>query len=314
MNRMKKSTLYIVILALFSTLFTTGLFLRDFFSGGENYQNNPPIIVTPNPPSIEIKDMILFNFENLDENFAIINLSITSQELVDLKLSDIKTSEGKSLTETKYIREQLILLGANLEVKKIVDELPIDSTSYSVNILVPIKDKSLKELSLKIAKYNFEYSFNLDSYSGTREMLGIVDDTKIVDEDEFTIKILDVSDLTGKTVFEVNSDNTKTPIDFPSTAKIHAIFIEVDPKNSGIIKIIGARYRILTNNESSDCLPSNNTVENLTNLLNVEISIKTTGYIFFDIYSSNQSLIDKQAEFEFKLNTSDEWYKVQVID
>ena len=314
MNRMKKSTLYIVILALFSTLFTTGLFLRDFFSGGENYQNNPPIIVTPNPPSIEIKDMILFNFENLDENFAIINLNITSQELVDLKLSDIKTSEGKSLTEAKYIREQLILLGANLEVKKIVDELPIDSTSYSVNILVPIKDKSLKELSLKIAKYNFEYSFNLDSYLGTKEMLGIVDDTKIVDEDEFTIKILDVSDLTGKTVFEVNSDNIKTPIDFPSTAKIHAIFIEVDPKNSGIIKIIGARYRILTNNESSDSLPSNNTVENLTNLLNVEISIKTTGYIFFDIYSSNQSLIDKQAEFEFKLNTSDEWYKVQVID
>ena len=311
---MRKSTIYIVILALFSTLFTTGLFLRDLIFDRNITENGQPVNVDPNAPKIEINNIIFFNFDNLNENFAILSLSIKSEKSVELKLKEIKTSEGISLTETKYIKEQLILVGANLQAKNIVDELPINSSSFSVNLIVPIKDKSLKELALIIDKYNFDYNIDLNSHLGTKEMIGIVDDTKIVNEEKFTIKILDVSDLTGKTVFEVNSDNTKTPIDFPSTAKIHAIFIEVDPKDTGSIKIIGARYKILSNNESSNSLPFNNTVEDLTNLLDVEISTKTTGYIFFDIYSSNQSLMDKQAEFEFKLNISDEWYKVQVID
>lgn len=313
---MKKSTLYILVLMITSMMITSCLLIIDIFRSNNISNNIDQNISEPRElPKITIDNVIVFDLENVSSRFVTLGLSITSDEVIDLTLDEIVTSENLSLSQNEDLVIELIGLGMDKNLVNIVDELPEGLKSYTVNLLIPIIDKNKKDLSLKIDKYNgLEYKISLDSITGTSEMLGIFDDGKLVDEAEFTIRILDVSDLTGKTVFELNTDGTKSAIDFPSTAKIHAIYIEIDPKSSAEIEITSARYRILDNNEPSYSLPSNNTVESLSNLINVKVNRLTKGYVFFDVYSDNVSLMDKKSVFEFKVSTSDEWYEVQVID
>ncbi len=313
---MKKSTLYILILIISSVMITSSLFLNDILKSGKIKDNINENIDEPKVfPQISIENVIVFELENISSRFVILGFSITSEDIINLTLDEIVTSENILLSQNENLVKELIGLGMDKDLVNIVDELPEGLKSYTVNLLVPVTDKNKKELTLKVDKYNgVEFKISLESSTGTAEMIGILEDERFVDETEFAIRILDVSDLTGKTVFELNSDGSKSAIDFPSTAKIHAVYIEIDPKSSGEIEITNARYKILDNKEPSYCLPSNNTVENLANLINLRINRLTKGYVFFDVYSDNVSLMDKQSIFEFQVNTSDEWYEVQVID
>ena len=214
---MKKSTIYILILIISSVMITSSLFLNDILKSGKIKGNINENIDEPKVfPQISMDNVIVFDLENISSRFVILGFSITSEDIIDLALDDIVTSENILLSQNENLVKELIGLGMDKDLVNIVDELPEGLKSYTVNLLVPVTDKNKKELTLKVDKYNgVEFKISLESSTGTAEMIGILEDERFVDETEFSIRILDVSDLTGKTVFELNSDGSKSAIDFP---------------------------------------------------------------------------------------------------
>ncbi len=316
---MKKIHLLIIIPIVLSILMSISLVVFDLYFYTYDAEKE---VILPIPEkiaqevNITLNNYIVFDFDDMDFNFLIVDVTLSSNEVMDMTFEDIYTSEDIFLSNYSNYIEMLNNNGLDINIQNIDFDVPKDMELYTVRLFVPVVDKDVKSLDLIFGRYeNVQVTLDLSVKSGTKEMLGYnaQDEAKLARFDGGTIKVLDVADFSGKTIYETQDGNTEA-VEFPSTAKIHAVLLEIDLDEDTAIKISAANYIFTKTQRENTALPARISIEELRNLFNEKLTNDTTAYLFFDLYSSASTLMEEPAYLELYIEGVDEPYVFTLIE
>jgi hypothetical protein len=198
----------------------------------------------------------------------------------------------------------------------LIFELPKNKQTFTVNVFIPVKNPEAEKITLST---KFKSSVNLDIdltfAQGVKEMLGYVEEPGVItDNDTYKLKVLGLEDLTSFPVMRKFDDGTSEEVTFPSSAKIYAVKISVTPLNEHTLVISQARYRITTSGQTALSMTKEYSVEGFNNIVSLSIVNAVEGYLIFDVYSTELSLLDQNTIFEVKFEGSDEWIEITIIE
>ena len=316
---MKKIHLLIIIPIVMSIIMSISLVVFDLYFYTYDAEKE---VVLPTPEAIAqevnitLNNYIVFDFDDLDFNFMVVDVTLTSNEVMDMIFDDIYTSEDIFISNYSTYIETLTNSGLDINIQNVDFDLPKDMESYTVRLFVPIINKDIKSIDLIFGRYeNVQITLDQTVKAGTKEMLGFnaQDEAKLARLDAGTIKVLDVSDFSGKTIYETMDGKTEAT-EFPATAKIHAILLEIDVDEDASIKISTAKYIFTKTEKESTALPARISIEELHNIYSEEITSDTTAYLFFDLYSSASTLMEEPAYLELYIEGVDEPYVFTLIE
>jgi hypothetical protein len=109
-------------------------------------------------------------------------------------------------------------------------------------------------------------------------------------------------------------DGTSEEVAYPSTAKIYAVKISVSALNNNTLIIKQGRYRIITSGQVSLSMSKEYFVEGFTNIISLPIETEIQGYLLFDVYSTELSLLDQNTIFEVQFEGNSEWIEITIIE
>ena len=109
-------------------------------------------------------------------------------------------------------------------------------------------------------------------------------------------------------------DGTSEEVPFPSTAKIYAVKVSVTPLNNNTLVITQGRYRIITSGQTALSMTKEYSVEGFNNIVSMSIASPSEGYLLFDVYSTELSLLDQNTIFEVRFEGVADWIKITIIE
>jgi hypothetical protein len=231
-------------------------------------------------------------------------------------LDQLITSEQLSLAQTQVYQDELLSKKLYLSYQMVDFELPSNKQTFTVNLFIPIKNPEINSITLTTKfKSDVELEMDLTFAQGVKEMLGFVEDPGVITDNEtYKLKILGLEDMTSFPVMRKVDDGSSEEVSFPSTAKIYAVKIALTPLNDKTLTIEQGRYRIITNGQVSLSMSKEYYIEGLSNLVSLPVSVYTEGYLIFDVYSTELSLLDQNTIFEVRFDDSTEWIEITIIE
>ncbi len=276
-------------------------------------------------PIVDPKDpVITANFEGytvykLDEvsfPFVIARITFVSDSAMDFGIDQLITSEQISLAQTNVYQDELLSKKLYLSYQMVDFELPRNKQTFTVNLFIPIKNPEAVKVTLTTKfKSNIKLEIDLTFAQGVKEMLGYVEDPGVVTDNEtYKLKILGLEDLTSFGVMRKYDDGSSEEVSFPSTAKIYAVKVALTPLKNHTLLIAQGRYRIITSGQVSLSMSKDYFVEGFSNMVGIPLSVYTEGYLIFDVYSTELSLLDQNTIFEVRFENMTEWIEITIIE
>lgn len=303
----------LLVLSLISTLF---VWLKH---DAKDDPNNDPNNQTTT--ELIVNEYTLYEAEELNFKFLIAKVTIKSDKPQRVSTQQFVTSQQINLSETTVYINDLLAMNVDL-VDQNIDYDTFETTdNIALTLFIPIRLSDSDTLTL-FFQGEEEASALFDLTKNIGDLTTLVGEEipdgngyieEIVRENEYRIKIVEVSNIAYKSLTETLSDGTKQDMVLPSTAQVIGVLLQVEALNNQSLIIENARYSIV-GDQISDAFKDTINVGGFTNLINMPIVSQANGYVFFVVYTPNGGTIDKLSEFEFKLNVSDEWIKVKVIE
>jgi len=188
----------------------------------------------------------------------------------------------------------------------------------TLNLFIPLRVNESETLTV-FFQGDEEVSVLFDLTTEANSLAQLKDDDndntyidEIIEEDLYSIKIISVSEITFSSIIETLDDGSQVDMVLPSTARVIGVLVEIEALGLDPIYIEGARFNIPSDNQVSQAYDDSIEVVQFDNLFNVPVISEASGFIFFDVYVPDPSIINNVTEFEFKLNVVDQWITVVV--
>lgn len=309
--------LYVLIWTLVILLFAGLSFgVYTLLNPDEDPDDDP--IIDPKDPVItaSFEGYTVYKLDEVSFPFVIARITFASDSAMDFGIDQLVTSEQLSLAQTQVYQDELLSKGLFLSYQMVEFELPKNKQTFTVNVFIPVKNPDAEKITLT-TKFKSTISLDIDLTfaQGVKEMLGYVEEPGVVtDNDTYKLKVLGLEDLTSFPVLRTFSDGTSEEVTFPSTAKIYAVKISVTPLNENVLVISQGRYRIITSGQTALSMTKDFSVEGFNNIVSLSIVNTVEGYLIFDVYSTELSLLDQNTIFEVRFEGSDEWIEITIIE
>ncbi len=275
-------------------------------------------IIDPKDPVItaNFEGYTVYRLEEVSFPFVIARITFSSDSAMSFGLDQLVTSEQLSLAQTEVYQEELLSKKLYLSYQMVDFELPRNKQTFTVNLFIPIKNPGISSITLSTKfKSDIELEMDLTFAQGVKEMLGYVEDPNVITDNEtYKLKILGLEDVTSFPVMRKYDDGSSEEVSFPSTAKIYAVKIALTPLNEKTLTIAQGRYRIISGGQVSLSMTKEYSIEGLSNLVSLPVSVYTEGYLIFDVYSTELSLLDQNTIFEVRFDGSTEWIEITIIE
>lgn len=271
--------------------------------------------------TITVNDYTLYESEDLSFRFIIADIKLSSTQQQQVTINKFVTSQQINLSEVDVYLEDLLLQEIDLKDERhdIDFAYASDTDEVELRLFIPLRVNESPTLTLffqgeKEASVLFDLNNNQESLDILKE-----DDSsnnqiieEFIEDDLYSIKIVTINEIAYSNITETLADGTTQEMVLPSTARVIGVLVEVQALGQEAVIIEGARFNIPSDNQTSDAFNQSIEVESFDNLFNVPVITAASGFIFFDIYTPTQDIINSVTEFEFKLNVVDEWITVQV--
>jgi hypothetical protein len=291
--------------------------LVTLFNGEKDPDDDDPIII-PKDPAITatIEGYTVYKLSEVSFPFVIARITFTSETAMVFGIDQLVTSEQISLAQTQVYQDELLSKGLFLSYQMVDFELPRNKESFSVNLFIPVKNPDIEKISLTTKfKSNIKFDIDLTFAQGVKEMLGYVEEPGVItDNDTYKLKVIGLEDLTSYPVMRKFDDGSSEEVTYPSTAKIYAVKVSVTPLNNKTLVITQGRYRIVTSGQTALSMTKEYYVEGFSNIVSLSITSPSEGYLLFDVYSTELSLLDQNTIFEVRFEGLDEWIKITIIE
>lgn len=294
---------------------TYGVF--TLFNGAKDPDEDDPIIIPKEPVvTATMEGYTVYKLSEVSFPFVIARITFESEEAMVFGIDQLITSEQVSLAQTQVYQDDLLSKGLFLSYQMVEFELPRNKKSFSINLFIPVKNPEAEMISVTTRfKSDIKLDFDLSFAQGVKEMLGYVEDPGVItDNDKYKLKVLGLEDLTSFPVMRKFDDGTSEEVSFPSTARIYAVKISVTPLNNTALVITEGRYRIVSTGQTALSMTREFSVEGFSNIISRSITDPSEGYLIFDVYSSELSLLDQNTVFEIRFEGIADWIKITIIE
>jgi hypothetical protein len=287
------------------------------FNNEKDPDDDDPII-DPKDPVITatFEGYTVYKLSEVSFPFVIARITFASDSAMVFGIDQLVTSEQLSLAQTQVYQDELLSKGLLLSYQMVEFELPRNKQSFTVNLFIPVKNPDAEKITLFTKfKSNINLEIDLSFAQGVKEMLGYVEDPGVItDNQTYKLKVLGIEDLTSYPVMRKYDDGTSEEVTYPSTAKIYAVKVSVTPLNDNALIIKQGRYRIITSGQTALSMSKEYFIEGFSNIISLPIEVETQGYLLFDVYSTELSLLDQNTVFEVQFDGNSEWIEITIIE
>lgn len=279
--------------------------------------NDDPSI---NETNITVNQYTLYEDEDLSFRFILANITLTSDEPQNVAINRFVTSQQVNLADVQSYLDDLLVM----DIDFTNEDYDLDFTFFettdeiTLNLFIPLRVNESETLTV-FFQGEQEVSVLFDLTTEANSLAQLKDDNndntyidEIIEEDLYSIKIISVSEITYSSIIETLEDGSQVDMVLPSTARVIGVLVEIEALGLDPIYIEGARFNIPSDNQVSQAFDDSIEVVQFDNLFNVPVISEASGFIFFDVYVPDPSIINNVTEFEFKLNVVDQWITVQV--
>jgi hypothetical protein len=316
---MRRSGFIYVLIWTLVILLIAGLTYGAFtlFNNEKDPDDDDPII-DPKDPVITatFEGYTVYKLSEVSFPFVIARITFASDSAMVFGIDQLVTSEQLSLAQTQVYQDELLSKGLLLSYQMVEFELPRNKQSFTVNLFIPVKNPDAEKITLSTKfKSNINLEIDLTFAQGVKEMLGYVEEPGVItDNQTYKLKVLGIEDLTSYPVMRKYDDGTSEEVTYPSTAKIYAVKVSVTALNNNVLTIKQGRYRIITSGQTALSMSKEYFIEGFSNIISLPIDAETQGYLLFDVYSTELSLLDQNTVFEVQFDGNSEWIEITIIE
>ncbi len=272
----------ILILTTLVTMIALGIFLWNLISNTPN-EEEPPIVTNPDYVFV-LNDYTYYKSDDLDFNFIIADVTITSNVVIKLPLSTLTTSENISLASTDDYLSILATNNLKPGLKGLSFSFNSDAKTVSASIFIPVMSKTLSEVRLtsNVPSYT-ELKIDLTNQSklGDISTLKITDDTVVNNPNEdltFTFGFADYFEPSN--FYTVGPDGKAMSVDIGTNNKVFGISYTVVNSDDFSYKINQAEL-IVKGVNTFPLMNPEYLLMSTTNLASVGLVDSQTGVLFF---------------------------------
>jgi hypothetical protein len=295
----------LLVLATLITMIVIGIFLWNLVSNTPN-DDEPPIVTEPEYV-FTLEDYTYYKSDELDFNFVIVDIKISSNVSIKLPLSTLSTSEGISLSSTDSYLSELASNNLKPSLKGLSFSFNSDSKELIATIFIPVQSKILTEIRLNsnVVPYS-EVKIDLSNTSklGNIADLKLEDNTVINDPNEDLSFTLGFSDyFEPSNFYTVGANGENVSVDLSTGYKIFGISYIVENSSTFSYKISSAEL-IIEGFSSFQLLNPEYLVVSITNLATISLLESKEGLLFFvlpsqdiNVFSYNKNMISLKLNF-----------------
>lgn len=293
----------LLVLATLITMIVLGIFLWNIISNTPN-EEEPPI-VTKQEYNFVLDDYIYYKSDDLDFNFIIADIKVTSNVAIKLPLSTLSTSEGISLASTDNYLSELANNNYKPSKKGLSFSFNSDSKELSVTIFIPVQSKVLSELRVNsnVAPYS-EIKINLNDSTKLGDITELkLEDTTIInnpnDDLSFTLEFSDYFEPSN--FYTIGTDGKSMSVDIGTSSKVFGIKYTVTNDTDFSYKISDAQILLDTN--SFPLMNPEYLLMSTTNLASISLLESQSGVLFFlvpsdlDVYTFPKDKVKVKLTF-----------------
>lgn len=315
---MKKDRDILGIVALtlaFVLMVSGGLFIWNTFFAGEPKPDDEDPIIEETVIEVELEDATVFRLKELDFQFVIAEITVTSNKKINLGLEMFSTSEGIALNNVAFYTDKIKENGLTLEKLGLIDQFVSDQTSITGKVFIPILDKTAKAMTLSVNLENkIDLVFDLNVATGTKYDIGLTSADLITDGNSYKITLGKMVSLNNEPVFHSTPSGEKDLYDFSETSNLAALEISIEGLNASAVGIDDAQFIADGSAVSAYALTKSYTSDGYLNVIDMAVTEVKTGYIYLQINDKDQSILDKNGTLRLKLTGSQEWIIVFYLD
>lgn len=293
----------LLVLATLITMIVLGIFLWNIISNTPN-EEEPPI-VTQQEYNFVLEDYIYYKSEDLDFNFIIADIKVTSNVAIKLPLSTLSTSEGISLASTDNYLSELANNNYKPSKKGLSFSFNSDFKELSVTIFIPVQSKVLSELRVNsnVSPYS-EIKINLNDSTKLGDITELkLEDTTIInnpnDDLSFTLEFSDYFEPSN--FYTIGTDGKSMSVDISTSSKVFGIKYTVTNDTDFSYKISDAQILLDTN--SFPLMNPEYLLMSTTNLASISLLDSQSGVLFFlvpsdlDVYTYPKDKVKVKLTF-----------------
>jgi hypothetical protein len=311
---MKKHRDYLGIITVVLALLLTasgGIYVwKTFFANAKAPEDEDPVIVETTV-NIVVGNAKVFRFEDLDFQFVIAELDVSSNKALDFGLGSFSTNEGIALNNTDFYRTKLVEMGYTLDKYALATDFVSEKMTLKSLVFIPIMDKNATSVTLtaNLAK-PIVLPINLSVADGAKVDVGLHSSDEITDKTTYKMTLGSIISLNDKPMVQTSPSGDTQPVDFSDTSNLFAIQFTIEGLNDVAVGLEDAIFKIDGSTLEAYALDKGYSVEGYTNRITDSASKKTTGYLYLQLESTTQTIIKQNGTLKLKLIGSTNWITV----
>lgn len=311
---MKKHRDYLGVITIMLALLLTasgGIFIWKSIFDSKKVPVIVEPVVTKTTIDVVLKDTKVYRLDELDFQFVIAELEVTSNKALDIGLEKFATNEGITLSNTTFYRDKLVEKGFNLDKFTLAANFKSDKTSMKGIVFIPIIDKKATTSTLTVnLEKPLSIALNLAVANGTISEVGLISTDVITDKTSYKITLDSIVSINGKQMVQTTPTGDKTQVDFSGNSNLFALKFTIEGIGSSTASIDEARFIIAGSTKIAQALGEGYSIEGYPNLIRKVISKVTSGYIYLQLNSTSETIIKQNGTLQLKLAGQTNWISV----
>jgi hypothetical protein len=306
-------TITVIVLAVM-LLISGGIYIgKTFFDGKKEPVDEDPVIVETTV-NVVLKDTIVFRFDELDFQFVLAQLEITSNKPLDLGLEMFSTDEGIALSKVSFYMDKLKEKGFSLVKFDIADNFVSDAKTLKKYVFIPIMDKSATASTLTVnLDKAITIPLNLNIADGTKDKVGFVPTDIITDQSTYKITLGSIVPVNGMPMQFTTPSGDASPVDFSDVSNMFAVQFTIESLGSSAVGLENAKFVIDKSPLIANAMMKGYAVDNYPNLIEITYTKQTTGYFYLQLNSTTESILNRSGTLMLKLSDKQDWITVFYI-
>ena len=261
---------------------------------------------------VDLVEYTVYDLDQVDFRFIIAKVRVKANDATNISLEHFTTSEGIVLSETSSYVQKLERNSLYLGKKNVWHELVSSNTNYLAHIFIPVKDDTLSSITMSSDfKNSHTMKFDLSNPTGTAEELGYAAEDIISDGKTYQMKVSNAYQISDEFTRTYDSGESEAYL-IPSTAEVHAFYVEAVSLWGDAVEIESAYYQISENSDKFEALNGQFSTQKYVNIVNSQITDKGAGYIFFVTLNPESEPISYQGVLTLYLKNQDQPIQIQV--
>jgi hypothetical protein len=306
-------TITIMVLAVL-LLISGGIYIgKTFFDGKKEPVDEDPVVVETTV-NVVLKDATVFRFDELDFQFVLAQLEVTSNKPLDIGLEMFSTNEGIALSKVAFYMDKLKEMGFSLDKFNVADSFVSEAKTLKKYVFIPVMDKgaTVSTLTVNLNKA-ITIPLDLSIATGTKDQVGLIQSDVITDKTSYRITLGPIVEINGMPMQFTTPSGDASLVDFSDVSTMFAVQFTIESMGGSAVGLENAKFMIDKSPLIANAMVKVYSVDNHPNFIEQKFTKQTTGYFYLQLNSTTETILNRNGTMMLKLFGMQNWITVFYI-